>query len=298
MQKISFYIFLFFIRLISLLPFKILYIISDFIYFLLFYIIGYRKKVVFENLKNSFPDKGNKEIIKIAKKFYRHLSDIFIETFKLTQISKKEISRRVKFKNLEIIDKYYKQSKSIIIVFGHYGNWELTFHFPLFSNYKSLPVYKPLHNKSFDKFLYNIRSKFGAEPVSMNEIYKKIISYKKQGKLILTAFVTDQSPLKSEIQYWTKFLNQDTPVYLGVEKIAKKFDFPVIYLHMQKIKRGYYDIYFYELFENPSKTKQYEITNKHVKALEKEIIKDPQYWMWSHRRWKHKKDVTVHKLNK
>lgn len=275
---------------ISLLPLSILYLISDFFYFLIYYIFKYRKKVVFENLKNAFPEKTEEERTKIAKKFFRHFCDLIVETVKLWNLPKKKALKRIRWIDIELIRKYYDEGKHILVVCGHYGNWEATYQIGLLTKHLPLPVYKPLNSKYFDKQLFKSRSRYHAEPVPMNNIFRKLVQYKKENKPTITALVSDQTPLKSEIQYWTTFLNQDTALYLGVEKIAKKFNFPVLYLWMDKPKRGYYNIYCRTLHDNPKELEDHELTEMHVKALEEDIRKKPELWLWSHRRWKHKRE--------
>ena len=258
------------------------------LYIILYYIISYRKKVVYTNLKNSFPEKSEKERKAIAKKFYKHLADLFIENITIHFIKEKEILKRVKFTNIEILTNYYKQNKSVIAVLGHYGNWEYYLGMPLITKYLFVGVYKKLSNKLFNKLFIKTRSKFGAEPVEMHNTLRTLIKYANEKKLNFAGFVSDQTPTKSESHYWTKFLNQDTPVFLGVEKIAKKTNQPVVFLYMRKVKRGYYQVEIIKLFDNPKETKEHEITECHVKLLEKIIKEEPAYWLWSHRRWKHK----------
>ncbi|MCK5822520.1 MAG: lysophospholipid acyltransferase family protein [Bacteroidales bacterium] len=289
MQKIFFYLFYFFSWLLSIMPLKIQYLNADIIYIILYYIISYRKKVVYTNLKNSFPEKSEKERKIIEKKFYKHLADLFIENISIHFIKEKEILKRVKFTNIEVLNNYYEQNKSVIGVLGHYGNWELYLGMPLITKHLNIGVYKKLSNKSFDNFFKKTRQKFGAKPVEMQNTVRTIIKYTKEKKLSFAGFVSDQTPTKSESHYWTKFLNQDTPVFLGVEKIAKKTNQAVVFLDMRKVKRGYYQVEIIKLFDNPKETKEYEITECHVKLLEKIIKEEPEYWLWSHRRWKHKK---------
>jgi Kdo2-lipid IVA lauroyltransferase/acyltransferase len=285
---IAFYIFYALNWLITLLPLRVLYIFSDLFYVVLYYIIGYRKKVVEENLKNSFPEKTNKELNSIKKKFYKHLCDLFIENLAMMHLNKKQITKRLKYKNIEILQRLYKEKKNVIGVFGHYNNWEYLCNFPLIVPFTTLPIYKQLNNKYFDGFYYKIRSKFGAIPMAMHQTLREISYWKEKGNPLLVACIADQSPMKHEIQYWTTFLNQPTPVYLGAEKIARKSPWAVVYINIRKIKRGYYEADVELITEDGTKTAPHEITEKHVKALEKTIRTNPEFWLWSHRRWKHK----------
>lgn len=277
------------IWILTLLPFKVLYIISDFLSFITYYLIRYRKKVTLTNLKKSFPEKSSTEINKIAKKFYRHLFDLFLESFKLLQMNEEQILKRFDYKNPEVLDELYSKNKSIITVFGHYGNWEWLASLPLVTKYKVLAIYKPLANSSFDNFFIRLRGKFGIETVTIQQALRKILNFQQNKELTITFFLGDQRPMGRYIKYWTTFLNQDTPILLGVEKISKQTDQAVVFIDIQKKKRGFYEIVFIKLFENPKETEEFEITEKHIRILEKIIINRPELWLWSHRRWKHKK---------
>lgn len=277
------------IWILTLLPFKVLYIISDFLSFITYYLIRYRKKVTLTNLKKSFPEKSSTEINKIAKKFYRHLFDLFLESFKLLQMNEEQILKRFDYKNPEVLDELYSKNKSIITVFGHYGNWEWLASLPLVTKYKVLAIYKPLANSSFDNFFIRLRGKFGIETVTIQQALRKILNFQQNKELTITFFLGDQRPMGRYIKYWTTFLNQDTPILLGVEKISKQTDQAVVFIDIQKKKRGFYEIVFIKLFENPKETEEFEITEKHIRILEKIIINRPELWLWSHRRWKHEK---------
>ncbi|HBF89203.1 MAG TPA: hypothetical protein DDX39_11225 [Bacteroidales bacterium] len=289
MSSISFAIVYSFLWLLGLFPFRCLYILSDIITFFLRDVFKYRQQIILNNLRNSFPKKSDDEIKQIARKYYAHLSDTFVETIKLIHISESEMQKRCKYNNLTIVDELFAQKRSIVAVIGHYGNWEYMIGFPFFTKYNVLTLYKPLTNKKFNNFYIKLRSKFGVKPVSMKESYKKLMEYKQGNIPTITAFISDQTPHKDEIQYWTNFLNQDTAVFLGPEKIAKKLDFTVLYFQMRKVKRGFYEMDISTLTNNPKNTAEYEITNLHVKKLEETIKLQPEYWLWSHRRWKTKK---------
>lgn len=275
---------------ISLLPLWFLYIISDILYFILYYVVGYRRKVVYTNLRNSFPEKSEEELKAIGKKFFHHLCDLSVETFKLLNMSEKSIMRRCVYKNPEVFDKYFDDGKNVMVVLGHYCNWEWLSCFSLWNNRPVfLPIYKPLHNKVMDKMYYNIRSSFGALPLAKDNTLRTMIKYKREKKPTLTCFIADQTPNKYNLNYWTEFLNQDTPVLVGTGRIAKKMGQVVVYAHMKKIKRGYYEVEMYPICENPEETTEQEITERHTRELERIIRETPEYWLWSHRRWKHKR---------
>lgn len=271
-------------------PRFIFYGIADFIYFILYRILKYRKKVVLDNLRNSFPEKSDDEIKDIAKKFYHHLSDIFIENIAITRMSKKRFLSMVSIKNISLLEYLYYKNKSAVGIIGHYANWEVLTVVGLFTDYKILSVYKPLSNKFFDKEFYNMRKRFGEVPVSMQDTFRVVLKYHREKKLSILGLISDQRPQKPSGNYWTHFLNQEACVFLGPEKIAKKFNSAVFFTHIDKAKRGKYTIEFELLFEDPSECKEYEITEAHVRILENKIKEKPEYWLWSHKRWKHKRD--------
>ncbi|MBS0011444.1 MAG: lysophospholipid acyltransferase family protein [Bacteroidales bacterium] len=289
MKAVLFYIFYSVNYIITLLPLRVLYGFSPLFYFILRYIAGYRKEVVLTNLRNAFPKKSEEEIIDISKKFYRHLADMFIEVLKLQHMKAGEIRERYKVIKPELLDALKEEGRSAIAVFGHYANWEWINSLPLSINYKTITVYKPLTNKYFDKHFLAFRSQYGMELVTMAKTGRVLYSYEDAGVNTLTGLIADQTPPRSEIRYWTKFLNQDTPVYLGIEKLSRKFNMVVVFLYIDKVKRGYYEIRPEIITREPGRLQPYEITDKHVKLLEEQINKRPELWMWSHRRWKHKK---------
>jgi KDO2-lipid IV(A) lauroyltransferase len=277
---------------ISILPLWFLYIISDFLFFVLYRVVGYRRKVVDTNLRNSFPEKSSEELRVIRKRFYHHLCDLFVETFKFWNMSEKSIKKRCRFNNPDVFDKYFDEGKSVMVVLGHYCNWEWLGSFSLWNDRPVfLPIYKPLHNKVMDKMYYNIRSSFGALPLAKNDTLRTMLKYKREGKPTLTCFIADQTPNRHNLNYWTEFLNQDTPVLVGTGRIAKKLDQVVVYAHMKKIKRGYYEVDMFPICEDSRNTDEGEITERHTRALEKIIRETPEYWLWSHKRWKHKRPV-------
>ncbi len=290
MGVIGFYIFYGINWIITLLPLRILYIFSDMLFPVMYYFPGYRRKVVATNLKNSFPEKSEKERIAIAKKYYHHLCDLIFETLKLVHIGKKQQMERMRLTNPELLERYYEEGRDVVVVLGHYGNWEWLNILPLYTRLRNVPIYKPLQNKHFDRFMLNLRLTNDCDPTAMSLVIREFIKNRKINRRALYGFMTDQTPPMGEIKYWTNFLNQDTPVYLGAEKIAIKYDLAIVFLNIQKIKRGYYTFTAETLFEHATGLPEDLITETHVKRLE-EIIRDkPEYWLWSHRRWKHKRE--------
>ena len=282
--------------LLSIAPHFILYGIADITFVVLYYMVGYRKQVVYNNIKNSFPEKSEIEIKEIQRKFFHHLSDTFIETAALIKMSQKRVLRMVKFEDTNIAKKLYENKKNVIGITGHFSNWELGLTLPKIIPHLVLGVYKPLNNKSFDKLFYKMREKFGAVPVTMNDSYKKILKYNKENQLTFFGLVADQRPPKIGGNYWTTFLNQETPVFMGPEKIARKLNAAIVFLYLEKVKRGKYIMKIKLLYEDVSKCEVHEITETHLRFLENLIKEKPEYWLWSHKRWKHKRepDTPIH----
>jgi KDO2-lipid IV(A) lauroyltransferase len=278
-----------FIYLLSLLPFRLLYIISDGIFLVFYYVVRYRRRVIDENLRNAFPEKSKADRNEIRKSYTHYLTDMLVETVKLLTITGAEVTKRVSVPNPESVTRAFGNGQSVIGVLGHYGNWELAgLRFGQLFDERRIIVYKPLSNKFFDKVVIKMRSKFGATLVSMKETIRKLVEYKNERTM--TVLVGDQTPAKPEVKYFTPFLNQSTAVFLGVEKLAKSTNSVVVFCDMRRIKRGHYQCTFVPLFENPALTEEYEITKAHVQYLEQVIRHEPQYWLWSHRRWKFKSE--------
>jgi len=280
-----------FCRFLSFLPLRVLYVLSDFIFFITYRVIAYRKKVVNQNLKNSFPEKTPEEIRKIRKEFYHHFCDSFVETVKLWNISQDEMLKRCVCKQPHFFNPYKEQGQSVVAVLGHYGNWEWLTSFAVYDTGDFLTIYKPLHNKVFNKMFINIRERFGAQTLAKNDTLRTMIKHKNQGHFTITAFIGDQTPNRRNLHYWTNFLNQDTPILQGTERIAKKLDQAVVYVKMTKIKRGFYEYEFIPITDKPKETAENEITELHTRLLEDIIKENPSYWLWSHKRWKHKREV-------
>ncbi len=291
MKKILYFLADAFFLILAKLPKSLLYLISDFLYIIIFYLVRYRKKTTLKNLKNSFPDKTKKEMRQIIKKFYHHLCDITIENAALIKMSKKKIASYAQFMNPEILTEYYNNNRNIIMVFGHYANWEFLSLLPLYTKYPFLPVYKTVNNNYINDRFYKMRSLFGSIPVKMENTLKLTLKYHKSNQAMILGLVADQRPRRKNIQYWTNFLNQETPVFTGAEKIGKRIDAAIIFIDISKEKRGLYKIEFSTLCENSTKTKEFEITELFIRKLENQIRKNPEYWLWSHNRWKHKRFI-------
>lgn len=290
MSAIGYYIALPFLYLISLLPFRVLYVLSDGIYVLLYRVIGYRKEVVLTNLRNSFPEKSEAEIKQLCKDYYHYLCDITLETFKTLTISKEAMLSHCEFDEeaLKLFKNLSQEDKSAILTMGHLGNWEWAGNsFSLLCEQQLFVIYHPLSNKYFDGLIYRMRTRFGTGLIPMNSVFKDML--RNRSKTTVTAFISDQTPMP-ESAHWMTFLNQDTPVFMGTEVIAKKLDYPVIYATIKRVKRGYYKVFAEMLVEHPKDTEDYYITELHTRRLEEDIKKWPETWIWSHRRWKHKRN--------
>jgi KDO2-lipid IV(A) lauroyltransferase len=278
---------MFFLNSLSLLPLNILYLLADLAYILLFYVIKYRRKVVLENLHNSFPEKSDTEINAIERRYYKHLSSLMVEILKMASISKEELNRRFKFKNLHLINAYHEQGRSTLICSAHYGNWEWgTLALGLHTTAEIYPIYKPVSNVAFGNWFTHIRSRFGNRLIPMRQTLRALTESKDRSTIF--CFASDQTPLREESTYWVNFLNQPTAILLGLEKIAKRTNRPVFYMRVRVLKRGYYEVECVPLCLNPADYELHEITNLHVQLLEEIIKEEPAYWLWSHRRWKHK----------
>jgi KDO2-lipid IV(A) lauroyltransferase len=274
----------------TLLPLRVQLILSDPLFLILYHIAGYRKATVYGNLSRAFPEKSDKEIKQIARAYYHHFCDYIIESIAWIRISEKEAKKRFTYKNPEVINKLYGQGKSILLAFGHSGNWEWLGNLPLYFPYQVLAIYKPLKSKYVNRFFIRMREQFGVKTIPMATSLRTIIEYEDKKIPTLTLVLTDQRPLINQIEYWTTFMNQETPVLLGTEKISKKLDFAVVFMHIRKTGRGFYEGEFVKITDRPRETALFEITELHVRELEKQIRKQPWNWLWSHKRWKFKRE--------
>lgn len=286
---ILYYLLLPVVYFISILPFPVLYLLSDVFFVLLYYVVGYRKKVVRENLANSFPDKPAKELEVICRDYYRYFCDLFLETFKTLTISKAAMLRHCSLtpETVELFKRLHAEGKSIILVMGHYGNWEWGGNsFSMLCPQQLYVVYHPLANKHYDGLMYRMRTRFGTKLIPMQETFREMV--KLRGEINATALIADQSPRPDTAQ-WVNFLNQDTPVFTGTERIASKMNYPVVYVSVSRVKRGYYTVTAEVLLDKPATAAPGQITEIHTRRLEADIIRQPATWLWSHRRWKHKR---------
>ena len=272
---------------LSRMPYFILYGVSDVLRFFLYYLVRYRRKVVEDNLRKCFPEKGDEWLKKVSKKFYKHLADLVLESIKNFSIGREETQRRMKGIDREVVERFAKENRSIIICGGHYGNWEL---WAMASadqvSHKVIGVYKKLNNDFFDRKMKESRGKFGMTLVPTNESGAFLREHPDMLKGVVLAF--DQSPANPERGIWVDFLGRKTASYFGTEKYAKDFDLPVVYGHLTKVKRGFYEVRYELICEHPKETGFGEITRQLYGILEEEIHREPAYWLWSHKRWKHR----------
>jgi KDO2-lipid IV(A) lauroyltransferase len=273
---------------VSLLPYPMMYGLSDFTFMLLYYVVPYRKKIVLQNLRNSFPEKSEEEIKHICKKFYHHFCDLIFESLKLFTVGEQSIMKRVKLVNSDLLNDYFKKGKSLVLATGHYANWEwpaatLTLH----SSHTGTGIYQKLSSKFFDKKLRKTRARFGVKLMSTREVAAFFEEHRNE--LCTYGFINDQSPSDPSRGHWMKFLNQDTCMFLGVEKYSVKYNYPVLYGVITKEKRGHYQLEYKVVSENPSTAVPFAITEECARINEALIRSKPEYWLWTHRRWKHKK---------
>jgi KDO2-lipid IV(A) lauroyltransferase len=289
MSTVIYYLMLPFLYLVSYLPFQLMYVISDLFYLLIYRMIGYRKSVVTENLQNSFPEKSADEINSIRDGFYHYLCDLSLETLKTLSVSPPELKKHFTSGDLSVLDHYYKQNQSVIIVMGHLGSWELGGqYFTQLPLHQLYVIYHPLANQRFDSLLYKMRTRLGVRLYPMKGAFRGMIKNRKEASA--TAFIADQTPTTGN-GHWMKFMNQDTSIFKGTEVIARKLDYPVIYLSVIRQKRGQYRLESELLVEHPQELAENELTEMHTRRLEQDIINYPETWLWSHRRWKHKKSA-------
>ena len=291
MQLIAYILIYPILWLISILPFRLLYGLSDVLWLFLYKIFGYRKSTVKENLRLVFPEKSEKEISKITSQFYHHLCDMILEAIKSMTISEKELKKRYKFTNIELINNLEEKQRSIILMCGHYGSWEWIFIMQKYINYKGYAIYKRLANKHFDKLVKRIRAKFDTHLITTKETFNILSECKKRGELTINGFASDQSPKATKAFHWNEFMGIKVPMYTGAETLAKKLDMAVVFFGVKRIKRGYYQTSFKTITENPNDYKDYEITDMFFRLVEEQILEAPQYYLWTHKRWKHRNKV-------
>lgn len=289
MQLLAFILLFPIIWFISKLPFRVLYFTSDIVYVIVYYLVGYRKKIVRQNLALALPNLSEKERLVIEKKSYRHLCDMFLEMIKTMSLSEEEMDKRFSFTNIETLTEIEKQGKSIAIMMAHYASYEWAISLNKYSNLTGYAIYKKVGNAHFDKMVKDIRLKFKAKLITTRETIPTIQKNHLENRLGLYGFASDQSPQLSKTHHWGTFLGIETPIHTGAEMLAKRFDMNVIFLKVKKIKRGYYQATIETMFDHPKDVPDYQISDEFLRRVEKQIYEAPEYYLWTHKRWKHKK---------
>jgi KDO2-lipid IV(A) lauroyltransferase len=275
---------------VSKLPYSVLYLLSDVLFFVFYYLLGYRMKVIAGNIDRSFPDKSRAEKKKIVRDFYRHFCDLIVESLKVFSITEQQVKERFIVRNPEVFNRFYEEGRSVILAGGHFNNWELfavAIDQPL--KHQAVAVYKPLTNTYFDRLMRVSRGKYGLKMIPTFNVKKEFEKSSDEPSVFILA--TDQSPGRKTKAYWMTFLNQGTAVLFGTEKYAKEYNYPVVYGCINKLSRGHYDVTFELVHDQPSQTAYGFITEAHTRLLERDILRQPEYWLWSHRRWKHKRPL-------
>lgn len=272
----------------SKLPMCVHYVISDLLFWVLFRIIGYRRRTVWVNLVTSFPEKTEEELKKIERGFYHFFCDYLVETIKLMTISKKELKKRLIFKGTELVDECVHDGQSCAVYLGHYCNWEWVTSLPLWVTPKAQcgQIYHPLENKEFDRLFLRSRQRMGAVCIPMADTLRRLLEYRREKKPVVIGYISDQVPFWNSIHHWCNFLHHDTPVLTGTERLARKLNHAVFYLDVHRTRRGYYEAEFKLLTREPQQMGEYEITDRYFEMLEESIRKAPEFWLWSHNRWK------------
>ena len=272
----------------SLLPLRIHYVLSDLLFWLLYGVVGYRKAVIRKNLRESFPEKSEEELRKIARGYYHFFCDYIVETIKMMTISKENIRRRLTFKGTELVDEIVESGQSCAVYLGHLCNWEWVTSLPLWVTPKAQcgQIYHPLENKEFDRLFLYSRQRFGATCIAMQDTLREIVNYRSKNQPVVIGYISDQVPFWTNIHHWVDFLHHDTPVLTGTERIAKKVNHAVFFLDVHRVRRGYYEAEFKLMTREPQKMDDFEITDIYFKLLEESIHRAPEFWLWSHNRWK------------
>ena len=283
---------IFFLKVTAKFPFWFIYLLSDVFYWSVYFIIGYRKTVVFNNLKNAFPEKTDTEIKTISKKYFRHFCDLTLETIKMRGMKPADFEERMKVTNAGLVNSYFEQGKSVMVLTMHYNNWEWGVYLSVHLKHKSMAVYKPLQNVKIDWFMNKTRTKFGTELVKNDQIFRRVLQAEKQNEMVFIWLAGDQTPPVFH-KFWYRFLNQDALFYPGPAVISKRFNQPVFFQKIEKTGRGKYETTFELLFENPAKFSETEIIKTYIRRMEEVIREKPEFYLWSHRRWKHKRPANL-----
>ena len=290
-MKFVYHILFFLLYLLSLLPMRLLYLLSDCLFFPLFHIVKYRRKVVEKQLDECFPEKSMQERRAIERQFYHFFCDYLVEVIKLFSISKKEMMRRMKLVGIEQVREELKDKKFCFLYLGHYCNWEyiasLSYWLP---EIHCGQIYHRIYNQAFDELFLKLRGQFGGESILMKDTLRRILTLRNQEKKVMIGFIADQLPKWENMHHWTTFLNHDTSFFIGAERIAKQVDAALYYVDVERVKRGYYQVRFRLMTLHPKEFPDYELTDQYARLLEESICRQPAYWLWTHKRWKRTKE--------
>jgi KDO2-lipid IV(A) lauroyltransferase len=286
MTSVLYYLLFGFTWIGSLIPFWLLYRISDVLFLFIYYIAGYRKETVYSNLRSSFPEKSQKEIIQLARAFFRHFCDFLLETTKAIRIPVDELDKRMKFLNPEVFQELTMNNQNFALVSSHYSNWEWLINVPLKMAHNLLVIYRPLKSKVVDRLSLYMRRRHKIIMIPMEGIYREALKHRSANQLFSVWFLADQRP-PGNSRFWTKFLNHETAFFEGVEKMSRKLELALVFMDVQKVSRGYYEVTLKKLFDNTALTHENEVTLACVREIEDEILKRPEFWLWSHKRFKH-----------
>lgn len=293
-MKFVYHILFFLLYLLSLLPMRLLYLLSDGLFFPLFHVVKYRRKVVEKQLEECFPEKSMQERRAIERQFYHFFCDYLVEVIKLFSISKEEMMRRMKFVGIEQVREELKDKKFCFLYLGHYCNWEyiasLSYWLP---EIHCGQIYHRIYNQAFDDLFLKLRGQFGGESILMKDTLRRILTLRGQEKKVMIGFISDQLPKWENMNHWTTFLNHDTSFFIGAERIAKQVDAALYYVDVERVKRGYYQVTFRLMTLHPKEFPDYELTDQYARLLEKSIRHQPAYWLWTHKRWKRTKEEWV-----
>jgi KDO2-lipid IV(A) lauroyltransferase len=288
-DKVLYYVMFTFWFLASLLPLRLLYFISDLLFFPLYHLVHYRRRVVRKNLAECFPEKSEEERLTIERAFYHYFCDYLAETIKLFTMSKSEMRRRMTYGGMEEVREVLKE-RNVVLYLGHYCNWEwiasISMYLSDMPDVQGGQIYHRLRNKSFDSLFLRTRGRFGGVNLEMHSAMRSLVRYRKDGQRFIIGFISDQSPVWNYVNMWTDFLNHKTSFFVGAENIAKLTDAAVYYVDVRRVRRGYYHADFVKMTDTPKAFANYELTVEYGKMLEKVIRREPQYWLWSHNRWK------------
>ena len=286
MKNLTYYLSFTLWFIISLLPLWVFYRLSDGLYYLVYHVVRYRRRVVYANLRSSFPEKSEAEIERIAKDFYSFFCDYIVETLKFFSMGEKNIRKRMKFEGLGQVKEDFANGRSVSVYLGHYCNWEWISSLGLHLDEQCGQIYHPLENATLDRLFLYMRGRFKAQSIKMDDTFLTILKWKKEGRKNIVGYIADQVPGYNNIHYWADFLHHDTPVFTGAERISKIMDTAVYYIDVERPRRGYYVARFIKIADSLNEHPVFFATEQYFRLLEKNIQRAPQYWLWSHKRWK------------